>query len=48
MHVFGVSLMALGVVGLLLIAGHIAWQEWRRLAYLDRLDEWASEVDEWR
>lgn len=48
MHVFGVGLMALGAVGLLYLAGHVVWQEVRRLGYLNRLDEWASEVDRWR
>lgn len=48
MHVFGVALLALGVLGLLYLASHTVWQEIRRLTYLSRLDEWSSEVDRWR
>lgn len=47
MHVLGVSLLALGVGGLLVMAAHIAWQEFRKLAYLHRLDRWGEDV-EWR
>lgn len=48
MQVVGVSLMALGTVGLLIFASHIAWDQFLRLAYVSRLDEWAEEVPEWQ
>lgn len=48
------SIGALLTFGLLVVASHIAWQEFQRLAYLSRLDRWgeparrASEVQTWQ
>jgi hypothetical protein len=47
MHAFGMSLLALGVLGLLVLAAHITWQAARDLRYVSRLDEWAEDVPPW-
>lgn len=47
MQIVGVSLLSLGVLGLLVYAAHIAWQELRTLRYLNQLDEWAEDIPEW-
>lgn len=47
MQIVGVSLMAAGVSGLLLLAGHVAWQEIKTLRYLQQLDEWGEDIPEW-
>lgn len=41
------SIGALVTLGLLLLAGHIAWQEIQTLRYLNQLDEWAEDIPEW-
>lgn len=48
MHVFGVGLMALGALGLLVMASHIAWQEFQSLRYVRRLDEWGEDAAPWQ
>ena len=48
MHVFGVGLLALGVLGLLLMAAAIAWEAAKDLRYASRLDDWAEDVPPWQ
>lgn len=48
MQVIGVSLLALGGLGLLVLASHIAWQEFQSLRYVRRLDEWGEDAAPWQ
>lgn len=48
MHILGISLIAGGVAGLLYLAAHIAWQEFKTLRYLHDLDKWAEDVQTWQ
>lgn len=47
MHALGLSLIAVGVAGLLVLSAQIFWHEMRTLRYVKRLDDWAQEVREW-
>lgn len=47
MHVFGVSLLALGALGLLVMAAAIAWEAAKDLRYTHGLDEWGKDVAPW-
>jgi hypothetical protein len=48
MQIVGLSLLSLGVLGLLVMAGHIAWEAARDLRYVSRLDDWAEDVPPWQ
>lgn len=46
-RIFVLIIGALLTAGLLFVAGHIAWRQFQRLAYVSRLDEWAEDLPEW-
>ena len=48
MQVVGVGLLALGALGLLVMAAAIAWEAAKDLRYTHRLDEWAEDVAPWQ
>lgn len=44
LHALGISLLGLGVAGLVVLAAHIAWQEFKTLRYVREMDEWAEDI----